>query len=244
MDGLKTRLIGVCTDFLPHPYWAVPGADLYVTANAAGAKMMAKRGIPRKLLLDAGIPLHPVFDAPPDKTAARRALRIGRGERLILLSGGGRGLGRLAEACEELLSGLPQARLAVVCGDNEALAGSLRRTLPARRADVRGRVEACEMRRLMEAADLMVGKPGGLTSAESLALGLPLVVFDPIAGQELANAEFLSRAGAAVVVGQPEELPALAASLLRPRRLLTLRRAARRLGRPDAGARVLEAILA
>jgi processive 1,2-diacylglycerol beta-glucosyltransferase len=100
------------------------------------------------------------------------------------------------------------------------------------------------MRRLMAAADLLVGKAGGLTSAECLAVGLPMVVLDPIAGQEQANADFLTRAGAAVPAGEPEGLAAVVAPLLQPARLAELRRAAADLGRPDAGKRVLEAVLA
>ena len=68
---LVSRLAGVVTDFQPHPYWAVPGADLYVTATAQGAETMAARGLARARLLDAGIPIHPLFDAPADGTAAR-----------------------------------------------------------------------------------------------------------------------------------------------------------------------------
>lgn len=231
------KLIGVLTDFRPHPYWAVPGADLYVTATDAGADAMHRRGIERSKILSAGIPIHPVFDGLENRRKPGDAPAI-------LISGGSRGLGRVAEAVESLASGLPRAKLTVVCGANQDLFARLSARFGAGGSvEVRGAVDAAEMARLMAGADLMVGKAGGLTSAECLALGLPLVVLDPIAGQEQSNSEFLTAAGAAVAAGEPAGLPALVAPLLEPGRQAQLRAAARKLGRPAAGKTILDAIL-
>ena len=242
---VAAKLAGVLTDFQPHPYWAVPGADLYVTATSAGAETLIHRGIPRARVVDAGIPIHPIFDAPVDRDAARRELGLPADGPVLLVTGGSRGLGRVAEAVETLLPAFPQARLIVVCGANDGLYERLRARFTAeKRLMLRAVIEADEMKRLMSSADLMIGKAGGLTSAECLAVGLPLVVLDPIAGQEQANSDFLQKAGAAVQAGEPEGLAAVVAPLLEPRRLAQLRQAARDLGRPDAGRRILDAILA
>jgi processive 1,2-diacylglycerol beta-glucosyltransferase len=162
-----------------------------------------------------------------------------------MITGGSRGLGRIAEAAQALLSALPLARLLVVCGANTVLYDQLRdfgRAQP--RLSLFGALDVERMRALMGATDLLVGKAGGVTSAECLALGLPMVVLDPLAGQEQRNARFLTNAGAAVTVGEPSALPRAIESLLRSSGLEGLRAAARALGRPEAAKRAIEAILA
>jgi processive 1,2-diacylglycerol beta-glucosyltransferase len=233
---VRTKLVGVLTDFKPHPYWAVPGADLYVTATEEGADSLVRRGIERSKVLAAGIPIHPVFDGVTSS-------RNGAKDASILISGGSRGLGRVEEAAEAL-AGLAGARLSVVCGANEELYSKLNaRYGEGGSVKVHGAVAASEMAALMAKSDLLVGKAGGLTSAECLALGLPLVVLDPIAGQEQSNALFLQESGAAVAAGAPGELPGLVGSLLSGGTLGKMREAARALGRPDAGKTILDAVL-
>lgn len=230
---VPSKLVGVVTDFRPHPYWAVPGADLYVTATDDGADLLAARGIPREKLLAAGIPIHPAFDeALPEP---RR-----NGKPRVLISGGSRGLGRIWEAATALRDGLPGVEIVVVCGANEPLRESLA-SEPG--LMVHGSVSAAEMRRLMAESDLLIGKAGGLTSAECLALGVPMVVLDPIAGQEQSNTEFLAAAGAGVPAGEPKDLPGLVGSLLAPERLRAMREKAAALGKRGAAARILDAIV-
>lgn len=239
-NGLPAKLIGVVTDFQPHPYWAVPGADLYVTASEDAARTLAKRGIPEKSLLPAGIPIHPDFERPLNRAQERRKLGFADDDKVVLLTGGSRGLGRLAEAADALLRDLPGAKLVVICGSNQELHARLK----GRKVSLYAGVPSETMRALMSAADVMVGKAGGLTSAECLAVGLPMVILDPIAGQEQRNAEFLTAAGAARAADAPAQLPELVRSLLEGGTLDAMRRASRALGRPDAGRRALEAILA
>ncbi len=241
---VAAKLTGVLTDFHPHPYWAVPGADLYVTADEAAARVMERRGIPRERLVPAGIPVHPLFESAGDREAERQALEAPEGAPVVLVTGGSRGLGRMVEAVEALLAGVPHGRVLAVCGSNEALLERLR-SLEKRQPRLRafGALPAERVKALMSAADLMVGKAGGLTSAECLCLGLPMVVLDPIPGQEQNNAAHLVEAGAAAVASDLAALPELTRSLLQPARLSALRAAAAKLGRAGAGARALEAIL-
>jgi processive 1,2-diacylglycerol beta-glucosyltransferase len=95
----------------------------------------------------------------------------------------------------------------------------------------------------MAAADLVVTKPGGLTSSEALAIGRPLLIVDPIPGQEAANSDFLLEHGTAVKVNRVEDIPYRLDTLLGSRRLKQMSQAARRLGRPGAARAVCEAAL-
>jgi processive 1,2-diacylglycerol beta-glucosyltransferase len=94
------------------------------------------------------------------------------------------------------------------------------------------------MHELMAVADLIVSKPGGLTTSEALALGKPLFILNPIPGQEAANSDFLLEHGAAAKVNRIEDLPFKLAELMGSRKLMDMARAARKLGHPDAAREV------
>jgi processive 1,2-diacylglycerol beta-glucosyltransferase len=99
------------------------------------------------------------------------------------------------------------------------------------------------MHELMAVADLIITKPGGLTSSEALALGKPLFILNPIPGQEAANSDYLLERGAAAKVNRVEDLPFRIAELLPSKQLAGMAKAARALGRPAAAAAVCREVL-
>jgi len=101
---------------------------------------------------------------------------------------------------------------------------------------------ASNMHELMTIADLIVSKPGGLTSSEALALGKPLFILNPIPGQEAANSDFLLEHGAATKVNRVEDLPYRIDQLLGSKKLAEMASAARALGRPDAARKICELV--
>jgi processive 1,2-diacylglycerol beta-glucosyltransferase len=124
----------------------------------------------------------------------------------------------------------------VVAGRNE----KLRRDLAWRdyRHPTRVLGFATNMHELMAVADLIVTKPGGLTTSEALALGKPLFILNPIPGQEAANSDFLLERGAAAKVNRIEDLPFRLEQLMGSKKLKEMARAARELGHPDAAREV------
>jgi processive 1,2-diacylglycerol beta-glucosyltransferase len=88
----------------------------------------------------------------------------------------------------------------------------------------------------MAVADLIITKPGGLTSSEALAMGKPLFILNPIPGQEAANSDFLLERGAAAKVNRVEDLPFRLDQLLGSKKLAEMGAAARALGHPSAAA--------
>jgi processive 1,2-diacylglycerol beta-glucosyltransferase len=129
----------------------------------------------------------------------------------------------------------------VVAGRNE----ELRRELAAadRRHPTHVLGFVTNMHELMAVADLIISKPGGLTTSEALASGRPLFVINPIPGQEAANSDFLLEHGAAVKVNRIEDLPYKLAQILAPQKLEELSRAARSLGKVDAARRVCQEVV-
>lgn len=233
---LDIPVVSVLTDYGAHPFWADPPADLILAPGPAAVDALAALGAPRASLRDTGIPVGAAFSELPSRAEARRALALPPSAPVALLSGGGKGLGGLDRAAAVLLAESPRAHLLVLCGGNDRLRASLssRRETGARLRAF-GPQPSALVAAMMAASDLHLGKPGGLSAAESLASGLPMVLTSPFPGQEEANARHLRAAGAAVEGGTPERAARFAAALLHdPSALARLRVGAAGAGRPGA----------
>src|SRR6185295_13263534 len=178
----------------------------------------------------------------PPVAALQRHYRLRQGITTLLVLGGGFGLGPVEEILSELDKVEKPVQTLVVCGRNE----KLRKKLAAqpRRQPTHLLGFADNMHELMAASDLILTKPGGLTTSESLALGKPLIILNPIPGQEAANSDFLLEQGAAVKVNCIEDLPFKITSLLDSKKLTQMSRAAHALGKPLAAKSICEAALA
>jgi processive 1,2-diacylglycerol beta-glucosyltransferase len=183
-----------------------------------------------------GIPIDPRFCMAPPRFAMPGAVVRPN----VLVSGGGCGLGDLPTVVNGLLRAITDADVTVVCGRNtdleatmRAFAAAYRPTPGAPALTVIGYTK--EMHVLMAAADVIVGKPGGLTTTEARAIGLPMVLLRPIPGQEERNAQMLVSCGAAVRADRPQDAGAATAAILGdPERLWRMRAAASAAGRPRA----------
>lgn len=237
---LQIPVVAVLTDHGVHPFWADPPADLILAPSQAAVEALAALGVPRERVRATGIPLDPIFSGLPSRADARRALALPASAPVVLLTGGGKGMGGLDRYASELLISSPRAHLLVLCGANDRLRASL---------SFGGRVRAFGpqppelVAAMMAASDLHIGKPGGLSTAESLATGLPMVLTSPLPGQEEANLRHLVVSGAAVEGGRPEAAARIAADYLsRPAALAGLRAAALRAGRPGSAGDAVAAI--
>jgi processive 1,2-diacylglycerol beta-glucosyltransferase len=103
---------------------------------------------------------------------------------------------------------------------------------------------ASNMHELMTVADLIITKPGGLTASEAMALGKPLLMLDPIPGQEAANSDFLLEHGAAAKINRVEDLPFRVKLLLGNKKLTEMAKAAKALGRPGAATAICDEVVA
>lgn len=232
------------TDFDLHRMWIHPHLAGYFAANDEVAFRLREQGVPAHMVHVAGIPTMPAFSMPQDRAECARALGLDPARKTLLLMGGGAGLGGLSRVAEKLLAIPGDFQLIALAGKNAAELAALQRLSvrhPGRLAP-QGFTDSVE--RLMACADLVVTKPGGATSAECLAMGLPMIVNAPIPGQEEHNANYLLEHGAALKASSLSTLEYRVRQLLaHPEQLQAMAERARSLGRPHAAMQVLETVL-
>jgi processive 1,2-diacylglycerol beta-glucosyltransferase len=234
----------VTTDFETHRLWVNQPCEHYFTATEEGAASLQCWGVPAGDISVTGIPVHPDFSQPKDRAEclARHGLV---GDRPVVLQlAGGFGVGPVEQLYRGLLAVEPPLEVVVVAGRNEELKARLEEIeVPQRhRSKVLG--FTTQMDELMAAADLVVSKPGGLTTSEALARGAAMAVVNPIPGQESRNSDYLLENGAAIKINNLATLPLKLTQLLRdPARLAALKSNAKRLGKPDAAFVIARAAL-
>jgi len=235
-------VVCVVTDFEAHALWMEPGVNLYcVAAEETKARLVARK-VDGEGVVVTGIPIGGRFSQPIDAALVRRRRGLRDDLPTVLVLGGGFGMGPVAEILESLDGIEREFQIVVVAGRNV----ELRRELAAhdRRHPTHVLGFVTNMHEMMAVADLIVSKPGGLTTAEALALGRPLFIINPIPGQEAANSDFLLERGAAAKVNRVEDLPFRIDRLLGSPKLKDMAASARALGRPDAAPAVCKAVRA
>jgi processive 1,2-diacylglycerol beta-glucosyltransferase len=248
-NRFKARHSVVVTDYDVHPLWIDPATDRYFAGCPEVAHRIVRRGIEKQRVAVTGIPIVPPFSRPLSPARRRKLaaeLRLRSDRPTILTSAGGFGVGRVDEAIEVMISAAARsggANLLIVTGRNSKLKQRLAKLSVPRtvKTVILGFVD--NMDELMALAGLMVTKPGGLTSSECLARRLPMLIIDPIPGQEERNATYLLEAGAAWQASTLDALDFKLASLLAaPARLAAMSRAAGRLAHPQACFKIAAAL--
>lgn len=235
------------TDFDCHAMWLVHNYTKYFVALPETQAYLERMGVESDKIEVTGIPIDPLFEAVKDRAATRRSLGLVADMFTLLVSAGGFGVGPVEKLIRELLRIKHPVQVVAIAGRSEELKSKLA-ALAINTANGQVKLQAVgfttQMDEYMFAADMLVGKAGGLTSSEALATGLPLCIVNPIPGQEERNSDHLLEAGAAV---RCNNLPTLAwkleAIIANPKRLAFLRQNARELGRPAAARQIVESLM-
>ena len=216
--------VTVTTDFETHRLWVNEPCDHYFTATEEGAKYLKHWGVPEAQTSVTGIPIHPVFSTPKDRATclAKHGLQ---GDRPIVVQlSGGFGVGPIAKITRGLLELEQPVELVVLSGKNEAVKAELQALPVPPRHRVHILSFTKEIDEFMAVADLVVSKPGGLTTSETLAREAVMAIVNPIPGQEARNSDFLLESGAAIKVNNIGTLPYKIGKLLAdPPRLAQLK---------------------
>jgi processive 1,2-diacylglycerol beta-glucosyltransferase len=244
---LHARNAIVVTDYDVHAMWLCRTVDRYYVAIDEAAEYLARIGVPREKLRVTGIPVDPLFSKPLDRAEARRVLGLDPSALSILVSAGGYGIGPVEQLVNDLLALQRPWQIIAIAGKAEKVRKRLEEIsrkagkLPNGAPRLVPVGFTTDMDKYMAAADLLVGKAGGLTTSEALSRILPMALIEPIPGQEERNADHLLEAGAAI---RCNNLPAaawkIAALLDDPPRLERMRDAARSMAKPNAAAIIAE----
>jgi processive 1,2-diacylglycerol beta-glucosyltransferase len=234
-----TPLINCFTDYLLQTLYMVKGVNWHVSANEqVTASFQAANRRVRQPIYSFGIPVRPVFAVHHSRQEARSLLGIPQDARLAVVTGGGLGLGNILEACDALTSrpfGEP-ITVAALCGNNTDVLNQLGGLAVARSSihTITPVGWTDQVSTYMQASDLLVSKAGGVTLAEAAAVGVPLIIFQPLPGQESMNVRFLTQHEAAYAAEDAEQLLCAADELMLTQRGLEVSCSLRRLGRPNA----------
>ncbi|HEV8539260.1 MAG TPA: glycosyltransferase [Bacteroidota bacterium] len=245
----RIPVFSVTTDYELHSLWLSPSVKRYYVASDQGAWTLRGHGISTERIVVTGIPVLPQFTEKGEQQAARKELGLGTDVFTILILSGGYGVGVVNEltlSVEDFLSTLAPRRfqLLVSSARNAALHRKLEQLPHPPNVDMKVFQFVPYVGKLMDAADVLISKAGGLTVTEAMVKHLPLIIFDPTPGQENRNAIYLMERGAAVSatsftnlnfkLGQTIENPAL---------LKRMKANAQQIARPDAAKDILEDIL-
>jgi processive 1,2-diacylglycerol beta-glucosyltransferase len=233
----------VVTDFDVHAMWLCHHYEQYFVALEETRRHMLKLGIPSDKLTVSGIPIDPVFaEVMREKHGLRQDMTT------ILVSAGGFGVGPVEHILQSLSEMQHPAQVVALCGRNEELKERVERLAAQLSKTSRTIIKAVGFTKLMDeymsASDILLGKPGGLTTCEALAKGLVFVIVNPIPGQEERNSDHLLEDGIAI---RCNNLPVLAYKLDQllddSSRFAAMQANARRLARPFAAKEIVNKLL-
>jgi processive 1,2-diacylglycerol beta-glucosyltransferase len=211
---LHVPAYAVLTDYACSPFWEETRPDVCFTPSDAVSDLCAGRGMPRAMLVATGIPVRRASRERIGRQAARARVGIESGAHLIVVMGGSMGGGKMIAIVRELLKrAYSDTVVAALCGNNETLAKRLNERFAQ---DDRLRLVGYtkEVPLWMEACDVLLTKPGGLTSTEAAVKGVPLVLTAPIPGCETQNAAYFHQRGIARRAFRPAEAADQAMALL------------------------------
>ncbi|KAF3996901.1 MGDG synthase family glycosyltransferase [Glaciimonas immobilis] len=242
------------TDFDLHSMWLQPRIQGYFAASAEVAFRMQAKGIPAASTFVTGIPVMPVFSQTLERARCAATFGLNPARPIILLMSGGAGIGDLDKTVQSLLAmqrgvegGVEGAscdfQVVALAGKNSDLLSNLQQLAAAHPTRLKALGFSNQVAQLMACADLVITKPGGLTTSECLAMGVPMIIHSPIPGQEERNADYLLEQGAALKAIDLTALSYRLQMLLQhPTLLAQLRTRCLALGRPHAGRTVLEIV--
>lgn len=209
---IHLSLATIMTDFASHEQWLVGHeyTDYFFVSNANMKKELCDFGVEESKIHVTGIPMSDRFFEHFDRNDVCRLFELDSSKKVILFFGGGEfGLGkdRTIQILRSFIENIPNYQIVAIAGKNEKMKEHFESLVSEENASSRVKVLGFtdKVPELMSISDLVVTKPGGLTTTESLASNLPLVMINPIPGQEEQNAEFLENYGAGIWIRKNDD---------------------------------------
>lgn len=203
---LSSRLVTVVTDYRLHLWWLADKVDVYVVGSEQAKGDLLRQGVISPKIKVFGIPVGTAFTKLLDRRNIQERMGLRDDTLTLLVIGGGLGLGPFEDIIKIIDSVPISLQIIAVCGSNEKLVKALEGLKSGLQHEIRTFGFVNNVHELMEISDFLISKSGGVTTAESLAKELPMIVIDPIMGQETRNRDFLTSQGASFKVNGLSEL--------------------------------------
>jgi processive 1,2-diacylglycerol beta-glucosyltransferase len=237
---LRIPVVVVVTDFVVHRLWVYPEIQHYIVANEQMCDSLIVYGVKENCISVMGIPVDEKFSLLPDRGSIRNSLQLSSQVKTILIMGGGAGILPMDDillCCEQVGISL---QIIVVTGNNKSMYHKLVKLLPKLRNKVQILGFVSYINELMAVADLIISKPGGMTCAETLCVGIPMIIYKPIPGQEEANTSYLVKNHVALRADCLQDVQAIIKKLFieQPEEHAKLRQKILQLGQPMAASTI------
>ena len=235
---ISVPIVAVVTDYVNHPFWNLHNIDALVVPGNHVKRDMIKTGIPKGIIYPFGIPLSEDFIYKNDKAEMRRTLQLDD-KLTALIMGGSLGIRSVYNSFKLLMNSKKDIQILIVTGENNKLRKKIQQELlnyPLNQQDmVRILGYTNNVSNLMDAADFIITKAGGMTISEALAKELPIFLISPMSGQEERNTSFLVNSGAAVTISSKEDIDnILDNTIYNPEQLERIKQKGKLLARPNA----------
>lgn len=200
-------IITIITDFTDHSYWIHPYTDQYIVGSEDVMQRLISLGVEPDIIHCTGIPIRQKFNKAQSRKVLAQKYGLNSQSFTILIMGGGDGFIGKGLSTFQALEQLPkEVQIVVVCGRNKKLHKKLQEELKWSQHSIRIMGYCENVHELMAVSDVMISKPGGVTTSEAMAMELPLVIYRPLPGQEEDNANYLVNAGLAILAENEQDL--------------------------------------
>ncbi len=213
LGKLNAKIATVMTDFAPHDQWLVyhQYVDYYFVSHEEMKKQLHEKGIDNNKIYATGIPLSNKFLLKYDKSEILKSFGLSPDKQTVLFFGGGEfGLGKTQtyKIFKTFVENYNNIQIVAIAGKNQKMKENFEHLVNdlGKQNYVKILEYTNKVPELMSISDLVVTKPGGLTTTESLASGLPIVIINPIPGQEEENASFLEKNKVAIWIRKDDDV--------------------------------------
>jgi len=242
--GVNLPLVAVLTVYIPHSYWVYEEVDYYITPSEEVSARLEKKGVKASKIKPYGIPFDAKFNQKLNFADVFSKLKLNPAKPVVLIMGGGQGLGPIKTIVKSLEKSQQDIQELIITGTNKKLLRSLKRKIKHYKKEIHLFGFVQNIHELMYISKVIISKPGGVTTAEVLSMGLPMIIVKPIPGQEINNTNFLTQKQAAIEVDEPKEVYRVIDDLLGNKlRLERLKMAGLKIAKPGASMDIARLIL-
>ena len=248
---LNCKVATILTDYAPHNQWLVKSEfiDYYFVAQQGMVDDLVSRGVNKDKIHVTGIPLSSRFLQSYNKQKILEDYGLTSDKNTILFFAGGEfgfGKNKTFNRLKAIIDNLPNLQVVAVAGRNEKMKERFDELVKATKTESNVKILSFtnQVPELMSVSDLVITKPGGLTTTESLASGLPLIIIDPLPGQEEENAEFIENSGAGIWVKDSDNIETILLDIFNnPDKLESMKSKARLIAKKNSTQNIVETLL-